>query len=63
MGASAKTLEALLPLLEQPILFICSGLTSLSTIFQSNHNGVWLRQGAQCSFYSAASLKYHTPDT
>ena len=24
------------------------GLTSLSTIFQSYHDGVWLRQGAQC---------------
>ena len=29
--------------------FVCSGLTSLSTIFQSYHDGVWLRQGAQCS--------------
>ena len=26
-----------------------SGLTSLSTIFQSYHDGVWLWQGAQCS--------------
>ena len=25
------------------------GLTLLSTIFQSYHDGVWLRQGAQCS--------------
>ena len=25
------------------------GLTSLSTIFQSYHDGFWLRQGAQCS--------------
>ena len=33
-----------------PCVVICSGLTSLSTIFQSYHNGVWLRQGAQCSF-------------
>ena len=38
-----------------------SSLTSLSTIFQSYHDGVWLRQGAQC-FYSAAVLKYHVPD-
>ena len=30
-------------------LFVCSGLTTLSTIFQSHHNGVWLRLGAQCS--------------
>ena len=28
---------------------VYSGLTSLSTIFQSYHDGVWLRQGAQCS--------------
>ena len=26
-----------------------SSKTSFSTIFQSNHDGVWLRQGAQCS--------------
>ena len=26
-----------------------SGLTSLSTNFQSYHDGVWLRQGTQCS--------------
>ena len=34
-------------------VYVCmcvySGLTSLSTIFQSYHGGVWLRQGAQCS--------------
>ena len=28
---------------------VYSGLTSLSTILQSYHDGVWLRQGAQCS--------------
>ena len=28
---------------------VCSGLTSLSTFFQSYHDGVWLGQGAQCS--------------
>ena len=39
------------------VVVVCSGLTSLSTIFQSYHDGVWLRQGAQCS------LKYHAPDT
>ena len=34
-----------------PTVCVCvySGLTSLSTIFQSYHDGVWLRQGAQCS--------------
>ena len=33
----------------QSIVVVCSGLTSLSTIFQSYHDGVWLRQRAQCS--------------
>ena len=28
---------------------VCSGLTSLSTIFQPYHDGVWLRQEAQRS--------------
>ena len=28
---------------------VCSSLTSLSTIVKSYHDGVWLRQGAQCS--------------
>ena len=31
------------------VVEVCSGLTSLSTILQSYHNGVWLQQGAQCS--------------
>ena len=31
------------------VVVVCSGLTSLSTIFQSYDNGVWLRQGNQCS--------------
>ena len=31
------------------VVVVCSGLTSLSTIFQSYHDGVWLRQRAQCS--------------
>ena len=31
------------------VVVVCSGLTSLSTIFQPYHDGVWLRQGAQCS--------------
>ena len=31
------------------VVVVCSGLTSLTTIFQSYHDGVWLRQGAQCS--------------
>ena len=45
------------------IVVDCSVLTSLSAIFQSYHDGVWLRQGAQCSLFCVASLKYHTPDT
>ena len=31
------------------VVVVCLGLTSLSTIFQSDHDRVWLRQGAQCS--------------
>ena len=31
------------------VAVVCSGLTSLSIIFQSYHDGVWLRLGAQCS--------------
>ena len=31
------------------VVIVCSGLTSLSTMFQSYLGGVWLRQGAQCS--------------
>ena len=31
------------------VIAVWSSLTSLSTIFQSYHDGVWLRQGAQCS--------------
>ena len=34
-----------------------SGLTSLSTIFQSYHDAI------NSLFCSAASLKYHVPDT
>ena len=33
------------------VVVVCSGLTSLSTTFQSYHDGVWLRQGAQCSLF------------
>ena len=32
-----------------PDYVACLGLTWLSTIFQSYHDGVWLRQGVQCS--------------
>ena len=31
------------------VVVVCSGVTSLSTIFQSYHDGVWLRHGGQCS--------------
>ena len=30
-------------------IVVCWGLTTLSTIFQSYHDGDWLRQGAHCS--------------
>ena len=45
------------------VVVVCWGLKSLSTIFQSYHDGDWLRQGAQCSLLYVASLKYHAPDT
>ena len=46
------------------VVVVCSCLTSLSTIFQTYHDVVWLRHGAHYAhFYSAASLKYHAPDT
>ena len=56
-----KKLEGLV----RKIVDVVSGLTSLSTIFQSYHDGVWLRQGRELNghFYSAASLNYHAPDT
>ena len=31
------------------VVVVCSGLMTLSTIVQSYHDGVWLREGAQCS--------------
>ena len=43
-----------------PCVVVCSDLTSLSTIFQSYHDSVWL---LSAHFYCAASLKYHAPDT
>ena len=30
-------------------VIVCLGLTLLSTFLQPYHDGVWLRQGAQCS--------------
>ena len=30
--------------------YVHSGLTPLSTVFKSYHDGVWLLQGAQCGF-------------
>ena len=46
------------------VVVVVLGLKSLSTIFQS-YDGVWLRQSWELNyhFYSAASLKYHAPDT
>ena len=42
---------------------VCSDLTSLSTIFQSYHDGVWLGLELNAHFYCVASLNYHAPDT
>ena len=44
------------------VVVVCTCLTSLSTIFQSYHDGVWLRQ-LNAHLYSAASLKYYDLDT
>ena len=50
---------------EQIRLFVCSGLTSLSTIFHFSH--ITMVSGCDrelnAHFYSAASLKYLAPDT
>ena len=35
--------------IKSTVVAVCSGLTLLSTICQPYHDGVWLRQGAQCS--------------
>ena len=58
-------LEGLVRKIVVVVVVVVSGLKSLSTIFQSYHDGVWLRQGWELNahFYSAASLKYHAPDT
>ena len=50
-----------------PLYCCCScccclfGLTSLSTIFQSYHDGVWLRQGAQCSLLLCCVIEVSCP--
>ena len=41
--------EVRMSVMASPSVCVYSGLTSLSTIFQSYHDGVWLRQEAQCS--------------
>ena len=40
-----------------------SGFTSLSTIFQSYRDGVWMWQGAQCSFLECCRTEISRPDT
>ena len=43
------------------VVVICSGLTLLSTIFQSHHDGVWLQQGAQCSLLLCCATEVSCP--
>ena len=46
--------------------FVCLfdlGLTSLSTIFQSYRDGVWIWQGAQCSLLECCLTDISCPDT
>lgn len=44
-------------------VYVCVCLTFISTYFQSYHDGDCMCQRDICSFYSATSLKYHSPDT
>ena len=39
---------------------VYSGLTPLSTVFQSYHNGVWLLQGAWCGLVAPFFYKYNS---
>ena len=43
------------------VVVVCSGLTSLSSLFQSYHDGVWLRQGAQCSLLLCCFIEVSCP--
>ena len=43
-------------------LFVLFGFTSLSTIFQSCHDGSWMRE-LNAHLQNAPSLKYHAPET
>ena len=43
------------------VVVVCSGLTSISTNFQSYHDGVWLRQGAQCSLLLCCVTEVSSP--
>ena len=42
-------------------VYVYSGLTSFSTFFQSYHDGVWLRQGAQCSLLKCCLTEVSCP--
>ena len=43
------------------VVVVCSGLTSLSTIFQSYHDVVLLQQGAQCSLLLCCVIEVSYP--
>ena len=38
-----------IPKIVEKSVVVCLGWASFSTIFRSDHDDVWLRQGAQCS--------------
>ena len=42
------------------VVVVCSGLTSLSTIFLSYNDGVWLRQGVQCCLTALSCPRHLT---
>ena len=39
---------------------VCYGLTPLSTVFQSYHDGVWLLQGGQCGLGGSHFYTYNS---
>ena len=43
------------------VVAVCSDLTSISTIIQSYQDGVWLRQGAQCSLLFCCDTEVSCP--
>ena len=63
-GAHLDLLDREMPSVQLSFLWclsVYSGLTSLSAIFQSYHDGVWLRQEAQCSLLECCLIEVSCP--